>query len=325
MAADILIADSIAHTDSSLDALTHKYPLPPNRQQVSLYGIGGRGVSSSLSPGIHNAAFRALNLPGLYLAFPVQDLQSLQQIIGALNALGMPLKGLTTTAPLKESISGNYPAHRPIVERAQSANVLRLDDPDGYAETTDDQGLLSILCKHSIDVAGKKIAVLGCGGSGRVAAWVVSELGGRVTLFNRGERRRELASYLLGIESLPLEDFEHSDAQVIINTIPIKGNELPVSTRAINSQSVIIDYSYRHAPSALTRLVVARGATLIDGLEMLSMQLDAQFRALLDRSLPAGVLAGLASPDSQKKTAKHDPDAEQKITLEPLPLRVLAN
>jgi 3-dehydroquinate dehydratase/shikimate dehydrogenase len=323
VAADVLFADSFAHLDSSLEALTHKYPLPPKGQQIALYGIAGKGVSSSLSAGIHNAAFSALNIPGLYLAFPLQDLESLQQIIDGLSALGIPLKGLTTTSPLKELISGNYRAHRPIVERAQSANVLRLDEHNGYAETTDDQGLLSILHKHSIEVAGQQIAVLGCGGSGRVAAWVVSELGGRVTLFNRGDRRRELASRLLDIESLPLADFEHSDAQIIINTIPINDHELPFSTRAINFHCVIIDYNYRHAPSALALMAAARGATLIDGLEMLSMQLHAQFQALCGMPLPPEVLACLASPGSQQMTTKSDLDAEQNITIEPRPLPII--
>ena len=66
---------------------------------TKIYGILGRPVAHSLSPAMHNAAFRELGLNAVYVAFPVTDLA---QAVAGLR--GLDIRGVSVTIPFKEEI-----------------------------------------------------------------------------------------------------------------------------------------------------------------------------------------------------------------------------
>ena len=66
---------------------------------MKIYGIFGDPIEHSLSPAMHNAAFRALGMDGCYHAFRVGRHKLNEAIIGA-DAMGFG--GLNLTIPLKE-------------------------------------------------------------------------------------------------------------------------------------------------------------------------------------------------------------------------------
>ena len=65
----------------------------------SVFGILGRPVAHSLSPAMHNAAFRSLGLNAVYVPFAVQNLDQAVQGLRGLN-----LGGVSVTIPFKEEI-----------------------------------------------------------------------------------------------------------------------------------------------------------------------------------------------------------------------------
>jgi len=107
----------------------------------------------------------------------------LNQYLQRLSAIDLPITGLTLTSPLKMHVVKNYQARRNIINSAQSANVLMLDNNISVLETTDDTGLNLILKKENIEVKAKTVAIIGCGCSGRIAAYTLDKLGAKVTLF----------------------------------------------------------------------------------------------------------------------------------------------
>ena len=80
-----------------------------------LFGIVGNPVDHSLSPRLHNAAYRALGIPALYLPFHAESfgdfwLEVVESEV--LEQIGMPLRGLSVTTPHKEAALGGGRAPR---------------------------------------------------------------------------------------------------------------------------------------------------------------------------------------------------------------------
>src|SRR4030095_3950665 len=119
-----------------------------------LAGLAGNPVGHSLSPRLHNAAYRALGLPRLYLPFHVESFGDFWLEVvesGSLDVLGLPLTGLSVTAPFKEAALAMAGASSPLAERVQSANTLLLNDGVWEAETTDPEGVVQTLLARGID------------------------------------------------------------------------------------------------------------------------------------------------------------------------------
>ena len=78
-------------------------------------------------------------------------------------------------------------------------------------------------------LAGRRVAVVGCGGSGRAIASALSRAGLEVVLANRGRPRGELASRQLGLPVLELAAFSPADFGLVVNATPVgrAGGDLP--------------------------------------------------------------------------------------------------
>ncbi len=201
---------------ASVPTLTGKFGPLQTLAGVRIFGITGNGVERSLSPAAHNAAYQALGYPGLYLPFPLMTISELEEILDGFSRLGSPLIGLTTTSPLKEVVSEQAVPNREIVNETRSANVLHVGASEWHSDTTDDTGLIRILEDYSIEVAGKRVSIMGAGGSGRVATAALLTLGADVSVYNRGETRLKLAAACLSAPCLPLSAFDSIDVDVIV-------------------------------------------------------------------------------------------------------------
>ena len=295
LGARFVFADRGLNGPASPQSLVGNFGIPELPDIGRLYGICGNRVAQSLSPAVHNAAFRRLGCDALYLPFPDSSIDDVLALFERLARVGFEVKGLTVTAPFKEETSRRFCAKRKIVNQAQSANALRLEHNREWSDTTDDLGLKSILSDHSICVQNTAVVITGCGGSGRVAAQALIDLKARVILYNRSSWRASLASELLNIPCYPLGSFNPEQADLIVNTIPFpvsEESELPFSLDRLKAGCVLIDYSYSRVPNRLVTTARRQGLIVIDGLVMLEKQLTAQFELLTDMNMPADIVSG---------------------------------
>src|SRR6185295_218819 len=180
--------------------LVEDYGLPDLPPIEALYGIAGRSATAakSLSPRLHNASYRALGLPALYLPFPTRDFVAFwRQLPAGLDGLGFHLAGLTVTSPHKEEALEAVEHRSRLARQAGAANTLLRHNGSWRADTADAEGVLAVLGARGVDVAGRQAAVVGCGGAGRAAAAGLQQAGGKVTLVNRSLERGLYASNLL--------------------------------------------------------------------------------------------------------------------------------
>ncbi|MEA2490732.1 MAG: 3-dehydroquinate dehydratase / shikimate dehydrogenase, partial [Acidobacteriota bacterium] len=163
---------AIAGDGDSVPSVTQwmeDYGFPQLGTPEQIFGIVGCPVLRSLSPRLHNAAYRALGLEALYLPFPVEGFAGFwQDVVAGLDGLGWPLGGLTVTSPYKEEALATAGEASPLARQAGSANTLLRRNGSWLADTADADGVVKALAHRRVPLAGRKTAVVGCGGAGRV-------------------------------------------------------------------------------------------------------------------------------------------------------------
>lgn len=278
-----------------LSRLRADFGLPELRPVTTLFGLAGNPVDHSLSPRLHNTAYRALGLPYLYLPFHVDHFADFWLEVvegGAFDALGLPLRGLSVTAPHKEAALAVAGAESPLAGRIGAANTLIWNQGVWEAESTDPDGVVLPLRERGLDPQGKRAAVIGTGGGGRSAAVGLARAGAQVTLTNRGTERGERAGADLKLPFVPLAEFSPAGYDVLVNATSLGRSEddaLPFDPAALPPGAAVVDMIYaagRSEPTRLLAAAAARGAVAIDGREVLLSQALGQFRLMTGAEMP---------------------------------------
>jgi 3-dehydroquinate dehydratase/shikimate dehydrogenase len=254
----------------SIQQLIEDYGLPELGEVHQLFGIVGAHVAGSLSPRLHNHAYRRLGIDGLYLPFDVEAFGDYWLEVvesGSLDELGFELKGLSVTSPFKRVAVAVAGAVSPLAEWSGSANTLFLEEEIWQADSTD-----------------------GVGVCGRAAAAALSAEGAAVTIVNRGSERGRKAAADLRLPFCELEHFEPSGFECLVNATSLgrdPGDELPFEPIRLERDAVVVDLVYlRSGPTRLVSEVRASGRLAIDGREVLLYQAIPQFRLMTGREMP---------------------------------------
>ena len=271
------------------------FGLPELRPVEALFGVVGRPVDRSLSPRLHNLAYRELELPFVYLPFHVEAFGDFWLEIvesGLLGELGMPLRGLSVTAPYKESAVAVAGAASPLSDRLSSANTLILREGTWEADTTDAEGVVAALSRRGHTLAGASVAVLGAGGAGKVAAAGLALAGARVTLFNRTEERGRIAAEAARVGFGRWEQFAARDFSIIVHVTPLGRaveDPIPFDISGLRPGTAVLDMVYGTEPTSLLRRVTEIGGAAIDGRVVLFEQARGQFRRMTGQELSESI------------------------------------
>lgn len=290
--------------------LTEDYGLPFLPPIEEIYGIVGNPVRHSLSPRLHNAAYRALKHPALFVPFQVESFDDFwcQVVNGAgLKEVGLSVKGLTVASPFKEEALRKAGVSSPMSHRIGAANVFVRHNGHWEADTTDPEGIILAACDAGFSVKGRRAAVVGCGGAGRAMAAALDQLGARVTLVNRGEERGHLAARLLGLPFAPLSAFTVDRFSIVVNATPVGRNDgrLPFEIAGMSEDTAVIDLVYGARPTPLVSKARAACRVVIDGRQVLRAQVSRQFRLMTGRDMPTGLIHQCLSIDSQTALAAY--------------------
>ena len=258
-----------------------------------LFGVVGRDVSRSLSPALHNAGYRALGLPDLFLPISVPDEEELIEVFTFLgdtlfDRVGLAAHGWAVTTPYKDIAAGAAEMAAPRVRRAEAANTLVLREAGMAADNTDADGVVGSLVSLGIDAQGCTAVVQGTGGAARGAAVGLHLAGAEVFLRGRdGENTREFAEMLevgaLEPGAMP------KNAEILVNATPLgTGAEdpSPFADGEIAGATAVVDMVYADHETPLTVLARAAGIPTADGKTVLAHQAFAQFAAFTTRLPP---------------------------------------
>lgn len=246
---------------------------------TALAGVVGYPVRHSLSPAMHNAAFQALGLNWVYLAFEVAPDQ-LSAAVAGMRGLG--IRGLNLTIPHKEAVRPLLDGLTEAAHRIGAVNTLFWDGDRLMGDNTDAAGFLHALLEAGVDPAGQRVLVLGAGGAARAVVYALSQQGCTVWVANRTQERAEaLAADFDGVRPLPMERDVLANvatqAHGVVNCTalgmaPNSDTMPPLPLEALPADSWMCDLVYRPLQTRLLQAAAARGLKTVDGLGMLVHQ-----------------------------------------------------
>jgi 3-dehydroquinate dehydratase/shikimate dehydrogenase len=287
-----LVHNDTANSDQpTIRRLIDDYLLPAATPPKELFAIIGDPIFHSLSPRLHNRAYRENNYPALFVPLRVESFEEFWREVvlsQRLDLMGLPLNGLTVASPHKEVARSIATSATATSILADSSNILLRNNGWWNADTTDPDIVYFAGRERRVDLRHKQVAVIGCGGAGRAIAAALIKSGANVTLINRGQERGDYAARLLGLSYLPLADFSAENYDVIVNATPV-GRDEPVSPfalEALNNEAIIIDLVYGATPTPLVRHSRAREQVVIDGRDVLLTQVSHQFEMMTGKKMP---------------------------------------
>jgi len=273
--------------------------------KTKLLGVIGHPVEHSLSPIMHNAAIAHLGLDYVYLPLPVHP-DNLQAAISGFAAVG--LVGFNITIPHKQAIKPLIAEISPTATAIGAINTVWRTNNGTWAGTnTDVEGFIAPLQTYAQDWSQKVAVVLGNGGAARAVVAGCAQLGFGET-YVVGRNPTKLAEFIAswGNSSLATRLLVRNwdklpilipQANLIINTTPIgmypHVTESPLSTEEmalLATDAIAYDLIYTPSPTKFLQQALIKGATSIDGLEMLVQQGAAALEIWLQQPAPVDVM-----------------------------------
>ncbi|HEY8413365.1 MAG TPA: NAD(P)-binding domain-containing protein, partial [Pyrinomonadaceae bacterium] len=278
--------------DPAIAKLIDDYGLPELRPVKEIFAIIGNPIFHSLSPRLHNASYRAMNYPALFVPLLVDSFAEFwRDFVQArqLDTFGFPINGMTVASPHKEEAFLTAKNVSAMVQQTQAANILIRNNGWWRADTTDPDVVYAASNQQNVRVREKRAAVIGCGGAGRAIAAALAASGAGVTLINRGAERGERAASLLGLPYIPLRNFDAEGYDIVVNATPVgrDTDETPFKLEHLSSDAVVIDLVYGSRPTPLIDSTLARRQVAIDGRHVLMTQVRKQFLLMTGKEMPS--------------------------------------
>ncbi|MGC9516903.1 MAG: shikimate dehydrogenase [Methanomicrobiales archaeon] len=251
--------------------------------KTNVVGLIGDPVEHSLSPIMHNAAFKKLKLDYVYVPFNVKSDNLTKSIIGAQN---LNIKGLNVTIPHKRTIMDLTDFLDQSAQLIGAVNTIKFEDNMIKGYNTDGIGLVKSL-EEITSIKNKKIIITGAGGAARAAAFeMVLHNSGEIIIANRTpEKAVKLRDDIIGsiggdVDALDLGSKfkkELDNADILIDTTPIgmypHVKEKPVaSAEDMHPDLIVMDLVYNPLKTGLLTEAEKIGAKTISGIKMLIYQ-----------------------------------------------------
>ncbi|HOJ34228.1 MAG TPA: shikimate dehydrogenase [Candidatus Hydrogenedentes bacterium] len=268
---------------------------------TQLCAVIGNPVEHSLSPAMHNAAFEALNLNYVYLAFRVEDVAN---CIAGMRAL-LSFRGMSVTIPHKLAVMQYLDEIDPIARRIGCVNTITRENGILIGSNTDGLGTLRAFQEAGVSLEGKKVLFLGAGGAVRAVAFAFAEKGqvGHITILGRTiskveklvqdiRKQTDIPVYSGNLSTdLPKAMAEH---EVIVQGTPVgmypHSEESCVPLELLRADHIVFDMVYRPLTTRFIREAQAAGCKTIFGIEMLLYQAALQFEKWTGYPAPIGVM-----------------------------------
>lgn len=264
-----------------------------------VFGIIGDPISHSLSPIMHNIAFRELGIKAVYGAFLVKA-ENISQAVQGLKALN--ISGISVTIPHKETIIPLLDEVEEIALEIGAVNTVI--NHEGYLKgyNTDWIGVLKAFEEKKIDLKDKKIVILGAGGASRAVIYAVKRGGAKeIIIYNRTLSKAEQLAYLFGGIAYPWEKLNQAEGDIIIQTtsLGLKSDISPVSEEVLSRFKVAMDIVYLPLKTKFLTLA-EKYALTIDGLRMLLYQGVEQFKLFTSLEPPVRIMEKALYEEAKK-------------------------
>ncbi len=266
-------------------------------------GLLGSPVSHSISPAMHNMAFRELGIDWVYLAFDVTPdrLRETLKVFRELNAFGF-----NVTMPDKQSVMEYLDGLSTAAQMIGAVNTVVNQDGRLIGHNTDGFGFSESVREKGFKLAGAEMTILGAGGAGRAAA-VQAALCGVKKLHIANRRTRSWAAAEKLAEQIcrmtdceaDLTDLDDGPAlarqieasTLLVNATPVgmasqSGRSPLPDTSPLREGLTVMDLIYEPARTRLLEDAGRAGCRTFNGMYMLLWQGAEAFRLWTGQEMP---------------------------------------
>ncbi|MEW6095330.1 MAG: shikimate dehydrogenase [bacterium] len=270
---------------------------------TKIVGLIGYPIDYTLSPTMHNAAFKELNLNFVYLPFKVK-LENLKLAINGLFALN--IVGANVTIPHKEEVMKYLDDFSQEAGMIGAVNTICVQEGRLIGDNTDGKGFVTSLIEEmNIEPCGKKIFILGAGGAARAIGFSLAKLGVKRITFTDKElvKAESLLSdikhhfYELWLDTVGLEDEEFGDyvkeCDILINATPCGMHEndpLLINPDWLFPNQIVYDIIYNPPKTPLLKIAKEKGCKTQNGISMLVHQGALSFELWTGKKAPIEVM-----------------------------------
>jgi len=271
-------------------------------------GLIGFPVKHSVSPAMHNAAFKKLRLDWEYELFEVEP-KDLKEALGGMRALH--IAGFNVTIPHKETIVTLLDEVTKVARIIGAVNTVVNQEGKLVGYNTDGAGFIdSLKADAKINPKGKKVVLLGAGGACRAISVMLAEAEAKeITITDTiAAKAEELANYVgayFETECVPAKPASQTlqkaidKADILVNTTPVgmhpKVEQSPLDKKIkLTPHLLVYDIVYNPAETALIKQAKAAGCKTCSGLGMLVRQGALAFTIWTGKEAPVDTMFAAA-------------------------------
>lgn len=274
---------------------------------TKLTGLLGSPVSHSISPTMHNEAFRHLNLDFVYLAFDVGT-SNLRDAVEGLKALNA--RGYNVTMPDKNLMCQLVDKLTPAAEITGSVNTVINDNGILTGHTTDGTGYMRAIEDAGHNIKGKKMTLLGAGGAATaICAQAAIDGVSEIDIFKRKNTTWKQTQKFVDLVNtrtdckVSLYDFADAaslrnslNKSTILTNATSIGMEPDIENTPIMDETffypglIVSDIIYHPQETKLLKLAKKNGCFTCNGLYMLLYQGAASFELWTGQEMPISII-----------------------------------
>lgn len=294
---------SLAPGQLSYQQMTEIYAHDQIGSETAVYGVIADPVGHSLSPQIHNAAFRASKLDAVYVPFRVPA-DSLVEFIADAPRLG--LQGLSVTIPHKEAIAQCLTKVDPAAKGINAVNTVELRDGQVLGYNTDckaaldslESGLLPPGQKAASEAESplqkKRVLVLGAGGVSRAMLYGLQKRGASIVVTSRTKKKADQLAKEFGGRAVEWAARHNVETDILVNGTPIgmhpNVDESPYGKAHLKPSMLVFDTVYNPESTLLVKEAREQGCTVVTGVDMFVGQAELQYALFTGSPPPDGVM-----------------------------------
>ena len=194
-------------------------------------------------------------------------------------------KAINVTIPYKQTVMPFLDVIEDTAKAIGAVNTIVNRGGKLYGYNTDFYGMTQLIKKENVSLAGKKVLVLGTGGTSKTACATAKALGAKHVIRVSRTSRPDAVTYK---EAASI----HPDANVIINTTPVgmfpHAGETPIDLTPFSALEAVLDAVYNPLNTALVQTARKRGIRSQTGLYMLVAQAVRAYEIFMDTAAPEG-------------------------------------
>jgi len=284
----------VAPGQLSFEDMRNVYHYDQIDSETQAFGVLGDPIAHSMSPLIHNAAFRREGLNAVYVPLRVSA-DVLSETLDDFEWLNF--QGYSVTIPHKQAVIAKA-AHcdEPVKDSGAANTLFRDAGGEWQATNTDYQAALESLqigLQHlfgDTSLQGRRLLMLGAGGVARAIGMAVLREGADLTIANRTHSRAVALAEQLGCRQVPWENRDAEQADILVNCTAVgmhpNVDDTPYQGDWLREKMLVFDTIYNPETTLLLRQARDRGCQTVNGIEMFVRQAARQFELFTERPAP---------------------------------------